>query len=192
MSIFTHFVRIAAHRPNLGRCYHPSNTRSAILITFPITMNTKPHGTHSRRFMAPSDGAAFTLIELLVVIAIIAILASMLLPALAKAKQQSQCIKCVSNLRQLGVAWTMYAGDNRDQLAVNGDTTFQPSTVDANGAPIIGTNAQWCPGRMDGGGSVYPQGQQTNQLWPMAGQIYPNVGNVSIYHCPADASTVSK
>ena len=113
----------------------------------------------------PSNAGAFTLIELLVVIAIIAILAAMLLPELGRAKTRAQTISCLSNTKQLTVAWIMYAGDNRDNLVEN-NLNNQTDT--------------WIKGYAN----YYPD--DTNTLNITNGRLWPYNTSLKIYRCPAD------
>src|SRR5215470_12264595 len=76
----------------------------------------------------PRTGDAFSLIELLVVIAVIAILAGLLLPALASAKSRAKAVQCVSDKKQLQLAWHLYAVDHEDQIPPNGEVVGPPQT----------------------------------------------------------------
>jgi len=98
---------------------------------------------------------AFTLIELLVVIAIIAILAAMLLPVLAKSKDKAKAIRCSSNIRQVGLAFMMYANDNKDQLPPLNTGNYNSGTA---------AQGDWWFNILDQGKYVTASGQ-TNDVW---------------------------
>jgi prepilin-type N-terminal cleavage/methylation domain-containing protein len=141
---------------------------------------------HMKRKTYPAKGIrvacqptlGFTLIELLVVIAIIAILAAMLLPALAKAKLKAQGIQCMSNHRQLTLAWRLYADDNRDLLVY----------ASHDGTGSAANEYAWTWTEMD----FSPNAKN----WDINADITQRPlwrynKNAGIYKCPADRSYVT-
>lgn len=110
----------------------------------------------------------FTLLELLVVIAIIGVLASLLLPALSEAKEMGRRAVCISNIRQLALAFMMYKNDN--------DGWYPPACSD-----MLGDNKHRWHGERTSGSANDPSNFEMSEETP----IYPYLKSVKIRACPS-------
>lgn len=120
--------------------------------------------THKRR------SAGFTLIELLVVIAVIAVLMSILMPALQRAREQGKRSMCLGNLKNLQLAWIMYADDYDDKI-VNGDSAEYNMMAD-NGKYWV--MKDW----------EKPMTTAVKEKAIRDGALYPYTKTIKIYKCP--------
>ena len=140
-----------------------------------ITLNSKR--TTARSF-TPASG--FTLIELLVVIAIIAILAALLLPVLARAKLKATQVTCLSNQKQLILAFMMFSAENDDQIVPFG-TSQGPKNMDGYINPTANT---WSVAGLT---SDQALANLTKMLeTPGVDPLYKFAPNVGVIHCPGD------
>jgi prepilin-type N-terminal cleavage/methylation domain-containing protein/prepilin-type processing-associated H-X9-DG protein len=135
----------------------------------------------SRLFPCRCFRSGFTLVELLAVIAIIGILSALLLPALSQAKQRTQTIACLNNLKQLQLCWLMYGHDNDDVIPPNNFVYYV--SMGSTNSPTLGEDKMtWCRG-------LAPL--DTNEISAATSLLFLYNQNAAIYHCPADRSTIT-
>jgi prepilin-type N-terminal cleavage/methylation domain-containing protein len=144
-------------------------------LSFAANVAPRTQTAASRTSTPRFSETAFTLIELLVVIAIIAILAALLLPALGRAKTKAQGIKCMSNMKQLMLAFKLYTDD------YNG--YFFPNTYGGDG---------WVKGTLDYNGGNPSNWDLDTLLNPQTAVLGPYTKNPGIYLCPGDWTTVNR
>lgn len=140
----------------------------------------------SKRLDSSVRKEAFTLIELLVVIAIIALLLSIIVPSLNMAKRKAAGAVCMSNEKQLSLAWTLFAADHDEEI-VDG----QPD-VDGDGFtdyPGYGRHANFVSNPITPPGGGNRLSLEGRILGLTKGGLWPYLGDYKVWHCPGDKRT---